>query len=53
MAKPKGPNVPENPYRVKARFVRDADGQWRLKSFTVHNPVNDERIEIGRFLPQL
>jgi len=23
------------------------------ESFTVHNPVNDERIEIGRFLPQL
>lgn len=25
------------PYLVRAQFVRDGDGEWRLQSFTVHN----------------
>ena len=28
-------------YLVKARFVREADGQWRLKGFDVYNPFVD------------
>ena len=53
MAKPKAPGLlkDEAMFRVRAKFVRDPDKQWRLKSFTVHNPVNDEKYEVRRFLP--
>jgi hypothetical protein len=39
-AKPKGPLL-ENygAFPVKAKFVREDDGQWRLQSFEVYNPV--------------
>jgi hypothetical protein len=51
VAKPKGPNIPDaQMVRVKALFVRDADGQWRLKSFTLHDYLKGDRIEVGRLL---
>jgi hypothetical protein len=42
-AKPKGGMAAgiEYYYLVKARFVREADGQWRLKDFDVYNPFVD------------
>lgn len=42
-AKPKGGLMTgsEAFYLVKATFVREADGQWRLKSFDVYNPAVD------------
>jgi hypothetical protein len=40
MAKPKGPALGDQPaYRVRARFVLEDDGQWRMQSFEVYNPV--------------
>jgi ketosteroid isomerase-like protein len=40
MAKPKAPWAENQPaYRVTAKFVREGDGQWRLQSFEVYNPV--------------
>jgi hypothetical protein len=40
MAKPKGPILGDQPaYRVTAKFVREDDGQWRMQSFEVYNPV--------------
>lgn len=36
-------------YRCTARFVLDPDGEWRLKDFSLHNPVNGDLISI----PQL
>jgi ketosteroid isomerase-like protein len=55
MAKPKGPGIPDGGdkyvFRVRATFVRDPDKQWRLKSFTTHNPLNDDRYEVGKYLP--
>jgi ketosteroid isomerase-like protein len=40
MAKPKGPVLGDQPaYRVTAKFVREDDGQWRMQSFEVYNPV--------------
>jgi hypothetical protein len=39
-AKPKGGVVPDGAYYlVRAKFVREADGQWRLQSFDVYNPA--------------
>ena len=41
-AKPKGSRLPEIPFvRVRGEFVRDPDGQWRLKTFEVFGPVSD------------
>jgi hypothetical protein len=41
-AKLKGGMVPEGPfYLVKAQFIREADGQWRLKGFDLFNPAVD------------
>ncbi|HKI31099.1 MAG TPA: hypothetical protein VKA46_04485 [Gemmataceae bacterium] len=35
------------PYPVKAKFVLEDDGQWRMQSFEVYNPVlSKERMEI-------
>jgi hypothetical protein len=54
-AKPKGAALGKMEkafYRIRAEFVRDPDKQWRLKTFTVHDPVNGERIEIRGFLPR-
>jgi hypothetical protein len=52
MAKPKSPGLQKDEmFRVRAKFVRDADKQWRLQSFTVHNPINDDKFEVRRFLP--
>jgi hypothetical protein len=53
MAKPKAPGLlkDEAMFRVRAKFVRDPDKQWRLKSFTVHNPINDEQFDVRRVLP--
>jgi hypothetical protein len=46
-AKPKGGMVPEGAfYLVKATFVREADGRWRLKGFEVFNPAVDTRRPI-------
>jgi ketosteroid isomerase-like protein len=40
MAKPKASYAENQPaYRVQAKFVREADGQWRMQSFEVYNPV--------------
>jgi ketosteroid isomerase-like protein len=40
-AKPKGGRYgTEVPYFVKAVFTRDPDGQWRMKTFDIYNPVN-------------
>ncbi len=40
MAKPKGPVLGDQPaYRVTSKFVREADGQWRMQGFEVYNPV--------------
>jgi hypothetical protein len=48
MAKPKGGGLGEQPaYPVKAKFVREEDGQWRMQTFDVYNPVlQKERMEI-------
>src|SRR5207247_2570296 len=49
MAKPTAPGQlkEEAMVRVRARFVREQrDRRWRLKSFTVHNPLNDERYPL-------
>jgi hypothetical protein len=44
MAKPKGGAVGDQPaYFVRAKFVREADGQWRMQSFRVYNPVAGEQ----------
>jgi hypothetical protein len=49
MAKPKGPQVQDNVgYRVRATFVLEADGKWRMTTFTIHNPVNDAEMDIPR-----
>ena len=40
-AKPKG-KVGDNPgFQVRAEFVQDPDGQWRMKSFEVYNYYSD------------
>lgn len=49
LAKVKGPQF-EQLFRIRAQFVRDGDKQWRLKSFTVHNPVSNERHDFGRLV---
>ena len=37
-AKPKGGVVGDNPgFQVRADFVKDADGQWRMRTFEVFN----------------
>jgi len=42
VAKPLGGVVPEGPfYRVKATFVRETDGEWRLQTFDLFNPAVD------------
>jgi hypothetical protein len=47
MAKPKGPGIPnEIGFRVRAVFVRDPDGQWRLKSFEVYEQLRNERFKV-------
>jgi hypothetical protein len=54
MAKPKGRGVPDSPgYEVRGEFVRDDDGQWRLKSFEVFKPYADSKtpLDIGAYLP--
>lgn len=39
-AKPKGAAIGENTgFPVRADFVKDADGQWRMKGFEVFNPL--------------
>lgn len=45
MVKPKGGRLPHEPFlRCDARFVRDADGQWRLLGFDLFEPaVNTQR----------
>jgi hypothetical protein len=45
--KPKGPGIPqEYSFFCRARFVRDADDQWRLQSFQVSDPVGDSHIPL-------
>ncbi len=40
MAKPKSAALGDQPaYPVEAKFVREADGQWRMQGFEVYNPV--------------
>jgi hypothetical protein len=51
-AKPKGSGVPDLDYRVRSEWVRDSDGQWRMKTFTVYNIVNNEKFELRNHLPQ-
>jgi hypothetical protein len=48
MVKPKAWWSENQPaYPVKAKFVREADGQWRLQWFAVYNPVlHNEEIVI-------
>jgi ketosteroid isomerase-like protein len=38
-AKPRGPFNAEEFYLVRATFIKDPDGQWRLQEFRVYNPV--------------
>ena len=41
-AKPKGGMVGDNPgFQVRADFVKDADGQWRMRGFEVFNLFAD------------
>ncbi len=43
-AKPKGRRMPDNVgFPVKALFVLDPDGQWRLQDFEIFDPVGDGR----------
>jgi ketosteroid isomerase-like protein len=40
-AKPTVPSLGDQPaYPVTAKFVRESDGQWRLQSFQVYNPIS-------------
>jgi hypothetical protein len=45
-AKAKGNWGSEVPYLVRADFVLDPDGQWRMKGFQVFNPVVNTRDPI-------
>jgi hypothetical protein len=39
-AKPKSSMLGDQPaYPVEAKFVREADGQWRMREFEIYNPV--------------
>lgn len=51
-AKPKGRQILSDvPYLVRGRFVRESDGQWRLESFQVFNPLVDQHQPMD--IPQL
>jgi hypothetical protein len=48
-AKPKGGRLvghEELPYLVRARFVLDPDGQWRMQWFQISDPVGDHPLDI-------
>jgi hypothetical protein len=54
MAKPRGGVAGENVgFPVFAEFVRDPDGQWRMRGFTVFKPYVDskEKMSIVPYLP--
>lgn len=34
-----GANGREVPFYIRAKFVRDADGEWRVQSFTAYDPL--------------
>jgi hypothetical protein len=47
MAKPKGSRVQDNAgFLVRAEFVQDADGQWRLRTFQVFFPSGGEPVTV-------
>jgi hypothetical protein len=50
-AKPAGTAVRGEFFRVEADFVQDPDGQWRMQSFQIFNPVVDTQNPID--IPQL
>jgi hypothetical protein len=33
-------------YRVRSEWVLEADGQWRMRGFTLHNPVNNDQLSV-------
>jgi hypothetical protein len=33
-------------YRVRSEWTLEADGQWRMRSFTLHNPINNDEQRI-------
>ena len=44
-AKPKG--LGDNPgFQVRSEFVKDADGQWRMRTFEVYNPFVDTEVPL-------
>jgi len=52
-AKPKGPLVGDNPgFQVKADFVQDADGKWRMSGFEVYKLFVDGEtpIDVSRYV---
>ena len=47
-AKPKGGWTRDTEYfLVEAEFVKDSDGQWRMKAFEVYNPFVDTNKPLG------
>jgi hypothetical protein len=45
-----GPQAPREPfYSCKADFVLDPDYQWRLRSFVIYHPVNNEPLRLPRY----
>ncbi|MBY0527516.1 MAG: nuclear transport factor 2 family protein [Gemmataceae bacterium] len=38
-------------FRVEAIFIRDPDGQWRLKDFLLRNPINNEPLVLPELSP--
>jgi hypothetical protein len=52
-AKPTGNRLPAGGFQVivHAEFVRDSDGQWRLKGFEVFNPIVESKTPLP--IPQL
>jgi hypothetical protein len=48
-AKPKGGRVGDPPhFHVESTFVRDPDGQWRMSTFKVFNPMVNSNIPLDR-----
>lgn len=44
-----GPNIPsEQFYHCEAVFVLDPDAQWRLQTFILRNPVNNQPVPVPR-----
>jgi len=45
-AKPKGSESPELFFRTVAQFVRDPDGQWRMKTFDIYTEPHGHHVRI-------